>query len=167
MCSGIGGLFWIVISSWWGRAPVIFWSTLTGTFFTLACALAEDFPVFYGFRAMMGFTLTACQVVGLAVVKDMFYFHEHARKIGIWVAIFILSPYLGPCLANFMIAGLGDWRPIMWLVFAMCCLDMVLIVLICDESYWERSVPHDQQPERPNTFMGRMSRVVSSLHNVW
>jgi MFS family permease len=141
----------------------MFWSTLTGAFFTLACAVTDSFPVFYGFRAMMGLTLTAYQVVGLACVKDMFYFHEHARKIGIWVAIFILSPYLGPFFANFIIDGVGDWRPVMWLVFAMCCADMVAIILICDETYYERSIPLDQQPPRPQTFMGRMSRVVSSL----
>ena len=31
---------------------------------------------------MMGFTLTACQTIGLSFIKDMFFFHEHARKIG-------------------------------------------------------------------------------------
>jgi MFS family permease len=131
---GIGGLFWIVASTWWGRAPVMFWSTLAGVFFTLACAVTDSFSVYYGFRAMMGFTLTAYQVVGLACVKDMFYFHEHARKIGIWVAIFILSPYLGPLFANFIIAGTGDWRITMWLCFAVGCLDLIGILLICDET---------------------------------
>jgi MFS family permease len=157
---GIGGLFWIVVASFWGRAPVMFWSTLTGTFFTLACAVTTSFPVFYGFRAMMGFTLTAYQVVGLACVKDMFYFHEHARKIGIWVAIFILSPYLSPFFANFIIAGTGNWRAVFWLVFATCCLDLVLILLICDETYYERTIPIEQQPLRPQTTLGRLSRVL-------
>ncbi|KAF2269664.1 MFS general substrate transporter [Lojkania enalia] len=157
---GIGGLFWIVVSSWWGRAPVMFWSTLSGVLFTLACAVTTSFPVYYGFRAMMGLTLTAYQVVGLACVKDMFYFHEHARKIGIWVALFILSPYLGPFFANFIIAGTGDWRPVMWLVFAMGCLDMVLILLICDETYYERSIPVGEQPDRPQSLTGRLSRIV-------
>jgi MFS family permease len=158
--SGIGGLFWIVLASFWGRAPVMFWSTLTGTLFTLACAVATNFRIFYGFRAMMGFTLIAYQVVGLACVKDMFYFHEHARKIGIWVAIFILSPYLGPFFANFIVAGTGDWRAVFWLVFGICCLDLVLILLICDETYYERTVPIDQQPPRPQTLLARLSRVL-------
>ena len=138
----------------------MFWSTLSGTLFTLACAVTHSFDVFYGFRAMMGLTLTAYQVVGLACVKDMFYFHEHARKIGIWVALFILSPYLGPFFANFMIAGLGDWRPVMWLVFAMGCADLVLIILICDETYYERSIAIPDQPPRPQTFAARMSRII-------
>jgi MFS family permease len=155
------------MASFWGRAPVMFWSTLAGTLFTLACAVATSFPVYYGFRAMMGFTLTAYQVVGLACVKDIFYFHEHARKIGIWVAIFILSPYLGPFLANFIVAGTGNWRAVFWLVFGICCLDLVLILLICDETYYERTIPIDQQPPRPQTFLGRLSRVIGiwQIHN--
>ncbi|KAF2741843.1 MFS general substrate transporter [Sporormia fimetaria CBS 119925] len=157
---GIGGLFWIVLSSWWGRAPVMFWSTLTGTFFTLACAVTDSFPVYYGFRALMGLTLTAMQVVGLACIKDMFYHHEHARKIGIWASLFILSPYLGPFFANFIVAGVGDWRPVMWLVFAMCCADLVFIGLVGDETYYDRSVAMDLQPPRPQTTVGRLSRVV-------
>jgi MFS family permease len=138
----------------------MFWSTLSGALFTLACAVTTSFPVFYGFRAMMGFTLTAYQVVGLACVKDMFFFHEHARKIGIWVSIFILSPYLGPFFANFIIAGTGDWRAVMWLVFAICCADLVLIILICDETYYVRHIPIDRQPPRPQNLLARLSRVV-------
>jgi MFS family permease len=138
----------------------MFWSTLTGALCTLACAVTHSFPVFYGFRAMMGLTLTAYQVVGLACIQDMFYFHEHARKIGIWVALFILSPYLGPFFANFIIAGTGDWRAVMWLVFAICCANLVLVVMLCDETYYERDIPIEQQPLRPQSFVARLSRVV-------
>lgn len=67
---GIGGILWIPPIYFWGRAPVLFWSTLLGTFFTLACCLTTSFTVFYAFRALMGVTLTACQVIGLAYVKD-------------------------------------------------------------------------------------------------
>lgn len=138
----------------------MFWSTFTGIFFTLGCVLADSFETYYACRAMMGFTLTAYQVVGLACVKDMFFFHEHARKIGIWVATIILSPYLGPFLANFIIAGTHQWRPVLWLVLAMCCADLIFIILICDETYYDRDVPYEQQPVRPQTVAGRLSRMV-------
>jgi MFS family permease len=61
---------------------VLFWTTVAGTLFTLGCAVTDSFTTFYGLRALMGFTLTACQTIGLSYIKDMFYFHEHARKIG-------------------------------------------------------------------------------------
>lgn len=155
-CRGIGGFIWIVVTSWWGRAPVMFWSTLAGAMFTLACAVTESFNVYYGFRAMMSLALTSFQITGLACVKDMFFFHEHARKIGIWVAWFIMSPYLGPFFANFIVAGTGQWRPVMWLNFGIIWLDLILILLFGDETYYNRSIPTEQQPPRGS----RIARVL-------
>lgn len=154
--SGIGGLFWIPFIYYWGRAPVLFWTTVAGAFFTLGCCLTTSFTTFYGLRALMGFTLTACQVIGLAYLKDMFYFHEHARKIGLWAALFLTAPYFGPLFGNFIIAGTGEWRNVFWLVFAICCFDLVLIVAFADESWYRRDIPQAQQPARGN----RLLRVV-------
>lgn len=151
--SGVGGLIWIPLIYTWGRAPVLFWTTLSGTFFTLACAVAQDFTTFYAFRALMGLTLTACQVIGLSFIKDMFFFHEHARKINLWAGLFLLSPYMGPLLGNFIIDGTGEWRPVFWLVFAICCFEMVLIVLFADETWYRRDVPVEQHPPRGNRIM--------------
>jgi len=151
---GIGGLAWIVVSNYWGRAPVMFWSTLFGLFCTLACAVTTKYNTYYAFRALMGLTLTAYQITGLAVVKDMFFFHEHARKIGIWVACFILSPYLSPFFANFMLASEVSWRAVFWMVFAVIALDLVLIVGFADESYYNRSaVFMESQPDRGSRLM--------------
>ena len=127
----------------------------------------------------MGFALTSYQVAGLACqchqpfsgvlayvtagIKDMFYYHEHARKIGIWVALFIISPYISPFLGNFILAGTGgnspiggDWRAVFWMVFGTCCLDLVLIVLFADETWYNRSIPPSQQPARGT----RLLRVI-------
>ena len=138
----------------------MFWSTFAGAMFTLACTVTTSFPVFYGFRALMGLTLVSYQVVGLACIKDMFYFHEHARKIGIWVAFFILSPYFSPLFGNFILAGTGvnspiggNWRAVFWMVFGTCMLDLALIVLFADETWYNRSVPTQQQPARGSRLM--------------
>jgi MFS family permease len=150
---GIGGIFWIPPIYFWGRAPVLFWTTVSGTLFTLACTVTHDFNTFYAFRALMGFTLTACQTIGLSYIKDMFYFHEHARKINLWAGLFLLSPYCGPLLGNFIIDGTGEWRNVFWVVFAVCCFDLVLIVLFADESWYRRDIPVDQQPDRGTRLM--------------
>lgn len=102
-------------------------------------------------RALMGFTLTACQTIGLSFIKDMFYFHEHARKIGLWACLFLISPYLAPFFASFMLAGLGEWRPVFWLVFAIGCLELVLILLFADETWYNRRLA--TQPDRGNRIM--------------
>jgi MFS family permease len=114
--------------------------------------------VFYGLRALQGFTLTSGQTIGLAYIKDMFFFHEHARKIGLWAGLFLLSPYCGPMFGNFVIDGTGSWRAVFWLVFAICCFDLVLIVLLADESWYRRDISQDQQPSRGS----RLLRLIGS-----
>lgn len=134
----------------------MFWTTLMGTFFTLGCTLTTSYSTYYGLRALMGFTLTAGQTVGLSFIKDMFFFHEHARKIGLWAWLFLLSPYFGPCLGNFILAGTENWRNVFWMVFGICAFDLVLIILFLDETWYRRDIPQHEQPNHEN----RISRLI-------
>ncbi len=134
----------------------MFWVVLAGTGFSLGCTLAPSFTTYYGMKAMQGLTLTAGQTSGLAFIHDMFFFHEQARKIGIWTAVFLASPYFGPLFANFILAGTGDWRNVYWLIFAIGCLNLVLIAAFLDETWYRRDIPMSAQPSKGN----RLSRVV-------
>ncbi|KAH7061955.1 major facilitator superfamily domain-containing protein [Paraphoma chrysanthemicola] len=151
---GIGGLLWIPLISFFGRAPVLFWTCLCGTLLTLGAALSTDFSTHYAMRSVMGFFLTAPQTISIACIKDIFFFHEHARKIGLWASMYIASPYMGPLFANFIVDATGDWRIVFWLCTAVCGLQLVLILLFLDESYYNRTVA--SQPARGN----RLLRVV-------
>jgi MFS family permease len=102
---------------------------------------------------MMGFTLTAGQTIGLSYIKDMFFFHEHAWKIGLWAGLFLLSPDCGPLFGNFIIAGTGSWRNVFWLVFAICAFDLLLIVLFADESWYRRDIAQAEQPARGSRLL--------------
>ncbi|GJN89514.1 hypothetical protein Rhopal_002501-T1 [Rhodotorula paludigena] len=152
---GIGGLIWIPPLYFWGRLPVLFWTQLFGTLMVLGSVLVTSFNQYYALRPLTSLFLTAGQTIGLTFVKDMYFFHEHARKIGIWVCIFLCSPYAGPFFGGFMVDGLdGQWRPVLWLVFACSCLVLAAICVIGDETWYDRSLP--VQPERPGGVYGRI-----------
>ncbi|GAA6036099.1 hypothetical protein JCM8097_006614 [Rhodosporidiobolus ruineniae] len=152
---GIGGLIWIPPLYFWGRLPVLFWTQVIGTLMVLGSVLVHDFSAYYALRPLTSLFLTAGQTIGLTFVKDIFYFHEHARKIGIWVCIFLCSPYCGPFFGGFMVDGLnGEWRPVLWMVFAYCCAILVLICVFVDETWYDRTLP--VQPERPGGIWGRV-----------
>lgn len=54
-----------------------------------------------------------------------------------------------------MVDGLdGQWRPVLWLVFACSCLVLAAICVIGDETWYDRSLP--VQPERPGGVYGRI-----------
>lgn len=139
--------------SFWGRAPVLFWTCICGTLLTIGATLAPNFEVYYAMRATMGLFLTAPQTISIAYVKDIFFFHEHARKIGLWACLYISSPYLGPLLGNFIVGGTGRWEDVLWMCVGVCALQLVMIVLFLDESYYNRTIPAEGQPPRGSRLL--------------
>jgi hypothetical protein len=104
----------------------------------------------------MGFTFTAGQTIGLAFIQDMFFFHQHARKIGFWAAIHLMAPYTTPLLGNFIISGTENWRLVFWVVFALAAWNLLLVVLFIDECWYRRDIVESQQPSRGN----RLTRLL-------
>ncbi|KAG8163464.1 hypothetical protein KVR01_006761 [Diaporthe batatas] len=156
---GLGGLFWVPMASGWARAPVMFWSTVLGFACALGSCFVRDYAPMFVLRVLLGFFITAAQTVSVGIIKDVFFFHECARKIGIWATIYVTSPYLGPCLGNFVLGATGHWPDVMWLTSGIAGLQLVLIILFLDESWYNRDVPLSHQPPRPADFLARMRRV--------
>jgi predicted MFS family arabinose efflux permease len=162
--SAVGSLLWLPFIHFWGRAPVLFWTTALGPCFTIGSAVVPTFNVYYGMRALTGVTMVACVVTGLTSVKDMFFFHEEARKIGIWAATFLVAPYLSAQLGNFIV-GTGQWRLVVWMCVGVEVLALCLIVLLADETFYDRTLRPERQPRRSR----RILRVVGScqMRNHW
>lgn len=57
----------------------------------------------------------------------------------------ILSPFLGPLLASFMITSLS-WRWPFWIYTIMTGLALLAVVLFGEETYYDRNIPLSEQP---------------------
>ncbi|KZO99734.1 MFS general substrate transporter [Calocera viscosa TUFC12733] len=149
---GAGGVFVTILGAYFGRLPTIFWF-LVMAFWTAAwCAGSKTFNEFMAARILNGFFSTVAQGGGLMFLKDIFFFHEHARKINIWSAFIILSPYFGPLIAAFIINTLS-WQIPFWVYTAMTGLALLLVVLFADETYYNRHIPPSKQPPRTSRFL--------------
>ncbi|KAK5049899.1 hypothetical protein LTR84_004018 [Exophiala bonariae] len=153
---GIGGLFWLPIMSSWGRAPVLFWVNFVGTCMTLGCCLVENFAGYYGTRAVMGFFFSGSLTVGLAFVQDMYFFHQQARKIGLWTMMLLVAPYTSPVFGYFILADTQKWRTIFWVTFALGSFVVMLSIFFLDETWYRRDIAPASQPSRGN----RIFRVI-------
>lgn len=58
-----------------------------------------------------------------------------------------MSPYLGPLLGAFM-TETKPWPTPFWVFTALSALALILTVLFVQETYYDRSIPADEQPPR-------------------
>ncbi|KPI38023.1 putative MFS-type transporter [Cyphellophora attinorum] len=130
---GAGGVFVVAFSAYFGRLPVLFYFLVVATATAIWCAAAAE----------------------LMFIYDMFYFHERARKINIWAAFIILSPYFGPLFAAFIIST-QKWQIPFWVYVAETALCLILTILFVEETYYDRRLPIESQPDRGS----RISRLI-------
>jgi MFS family permease len=142
---GAGGVVVVALSAYFGRLPVLFYFLVLATATAVWCAAAKSFESFMAARILNGFFSTVSQGGGLMFIYDMFFFNERARKINIWSAFIILSPYFGPLFAAFIIAT-QPWQIPFWVYVAETGLCLVLVILFVEETYYDRRL--DTQPPR-------------------
>ncbi|CAK1364197.1 hypothetical protein CB0940_03866 [Cercospora beticola] len=160
LAGALGGLIWVPVSSWFGRAPVMFWTAIVGFAVSCGAAAAPSYGVYFAMRVLTSLFLTAGQTMTIAVLKDIFFFHERARKIGLWALLYIASPYFGPQYSNFILYGTGSWTDVAWVGAAVVAINIILVVLIIDETWYDRTKPSHEQPERASSLYGRFERLV-------
>lgn len=115
---GAAGPIIVALSAYFGRLPVLFYFMTMALATAIWCAAAQSFESFMAARILNGFFSTVSQAGGLMFIYDMFFFHERARKINIWSAFIILSPYWGPCFSAFIITT-QPWQVAFWVYVAM------------------------------------------------
>lgn len=101
----------------------------------------------------MGFFLSSGPAVGLAFIQDIFFLHEQARKIGIWIFAVQICPYCSPMFGSFIIAATGSWRATFWMVFGLEAFVLVCLALFLDESFYRRDLSPSEQPPRGNRIL--------------
>lgn len=95
----------------------------------------------------------------IAVIRDMFFLHERARKINLWASFVILSPYFGPLITAFIITT-ESWRWAFGLYTAMTGLCLIAQIAFGEETFYDRDIPQaDRSVPRPG-MSGRMLRII-------
>ncbi|KAJ5669028.1 hypothetical protein N7462_010098 [Penicillium macrosclerotiorum] len=140
---GAAGPIIVALAAYFGRYPILFWWTLLAVATAVWCAAAQSFESFMAARILNGFFSTVAQGGGLMFIKDMFFLHEHARKINTWSGFIVLSPYMGPLLAAFVVnTQIWQWAFGIYAIETGLCL--FAIMLFVDETYYDRKTA---QPE--------------------
>lgn len=136
---GACGLFVIALANFFGRLPVTFFfqTVMVGT--CVWSAVATSFDSYIAARIINGFFCSVGQGGALMWVQDLFFFHEHPRVINYIEFSIILSPYLGPLIASFIVSG-TTWPWAFWVCTILACIGWFLVFFL-DETLFDREAP--------------------------
>lgn len=152
---GFGGISAVVCMTYFGRLPVLFWFSLFSLWTAAFCAGSSTFNEFMAARILNGFFSVVTYVGAVIYVNDLFFLHEHARKVNAWVFFVLLAPYLGPLITSFLLTK-TSWRWCFGIYTILTGLSLLAVVLFSEETYYDRSIPPAEQP-KPTS---RLSRLV-------
>lgn len=152
---GAGGLVAVWFSAYFGRLPVLLLFEVISLATAIWCAAAPTFKSYMAARILHGFFASAAAGGGLMWIKDMYFFHEHPRKINIWSTALILSPFLG---ALFMAAiiSVNTWRWGFAIVCILAGIALLATIAFLDETFYPRHLKAEQVPVRKS----RLQRLI-------
>ena len=174
---GVGGLFAVWFSAYFGRLPILLFFQCISLITAAWCAAATSFTSFMTARILNGFFSVVAAGGGLMFIKDLYFFHEHPRKINIWSTALILSPFIGPLIASLIISG-TTWRWAFWVIMIIDAVALALTVTFLDETFylrdgtvptpksrWMRLIGVEQRRTKliPYTFIGAGKRSLVAI----
>ncbi|KAJ5643407.1 MFS transporter [Penicillium longicatenatum] len=150
---GACGLFVVPLTSYFGRWPVllVFQCFMLGT--CAWSAAATSFPSYLAARIINGFFCSVGQGGALMWIKDLFFFHQYPQIINYVEFSIILSPYLGPLIACFIVSAVS-WRWAFWVCTILSGISLALVFSL-DETLFDRKAP----PSSRGSYLSRLVGV--------
>ena len=116
--TGIGALIYGPLSDRYGRRPILLFSVLGSTIFSLACSFADSFQFLLAMRFCHGLLAAAMGVLVVSVIRDRFSGDAMARRMSTIFLIFMIVPIIAPTVGQAVLLVAG-WRTIFDLIAFM------------------------------------------------
>jgi MFS family permease len=78
---GASNIWWVPLSNWMGRRPVLLFATLLMTACSVWCAKADSFGSLIAARLLQGAGGGAADTVAPALIGDLYFIHERGRAM--------------------------------------------------------------------------------------
>ncbi|EFW99827.1 major facilitator superfamily transporter multidrug resistance [Grosmannia clavigera kw1407] len=125
-----GPLVWAPLSEQVGRRLIMVFTFFVFIVFTMACALAPNWPVFLVFRLICGVSASSPVVLVAGVMADMYGDPKtRGRAVAVFLGTTLIGSLTGPIVSGFCAPAIG-WRWSFWvaLIFAGVCAGPLLLM---------------------------------------
>ena len=116
-----------------GRSPIYITTLLVFVCFQLAVIYANNIGMFLAFRFLTGFIGSPSLGTGGASLCDMWDAKARAYGLGIWAAVAVSAPTLGPLLGGFAVQAKG-WTWSIWELMWVSGFALVLLFFCLPET---------------------------------
>jgi DHA1 family bicyclomycin/chloramphenicol resistance-like MFS transporter len=100
-------LFWGMLSDSFGRRPIILVSLVIYLLSNVGAAFSPSLGWLLFFRLMQGFSAGAGNIVGRAIIIDLYSGREAQKLMSAVSAVFGMAPAIAPVLGGWLLATLG------------------------------------------------------------
>ncbi|KAL4737922.1 major facilitator superfamily domain-containing protein [Aspergillus similis] len=136
---GVGNIFWVPLAIKFGKRASLVSSMLLQAGAFIWCAEAASYDSLLGARCILGFAAAAGESIVPEIVADVFFVHERATMMAIYVVLISGGSAVGPLVGGFMIQYTANtWRSFMWLCLGLAVFNIMLLVFLFPESNFER-----------------------------
>ncbi|MEM6947833.1 MAG: MFS transporter, partial [Pseudomonadota bacterium] len=121
---GVPQLVWGPLTDRYGRRSIIFLALAGYALTGVACMFAPSFGVLLAMRFCQGVFASACRVVAVSIVRDIFAGRGMARVMSLVMTIFMVVPILAPSIGQ-LILFIAPWE---WTFGVLTLVSVVIAV---------------------------------------
>ncbi|QKX63960.1 uncharacterized protein TRUGW13939_11132 [Talaromyces rugulosus] len=144
---GIGNIFWVPLAMKLGKRGTLLIAMALQMGSLIWCALAKSFNSLLAARIVLGFASAAGESIVPEVVADVFFLHERATMMSVYVILISAGTAIGPLIAGFMVQSTAQtWRSYFWLCVGLAAANLALLFFFYPESNFRRpELQHNNQ----------------------
>lgn len=125
-----GPIVWAPLSEQFGRRYLIVGTFVMFCLWTLACALAPNWPAFLVFRLLVGVFASAPIALVAGIMADVYgEYRTRGRAMASYFAATVFGPLFAPIISGFCSPTIG-WRWSFWIGLIYAGLSMIPLVLL-------------------------------------
>ncbi|KAG9041059.1 hypothetical protein FS837_012777, partial [Tulasnella sp. UAMH 9824] len=132
-----------------GTSPLL-WSAITLAIYAVGCiaaALARSMAVLISMRTIQAFGASVAFTLGSGTIADMYDTHERGARVGLFYAVPLLGPSIGPMLGG-IVVQVWNWRATFWLMVILAGFSMAMFLFFKETFRKERSLAYQSAQKR-------------------
>lgn len=146
---GLGNLFWVPLAEKIGKRPVLVTCSLLYFLFSIWAALAKGYGSFLGARILQGFSASAAEALGPAVVGDLYFTHERGFFMSFYLLMFTVGVSLGGIWSGLIANATPHWRWVLWHDTILTGVVFLVIIMFVAETNFKRPTENESGEGMP------------------